>query len=111
MSRLAAARASSRPKNPPGGAHKLTQADQISTAGAARSTTLPHTELAEIVLDESGYTEMWQHDKSPEAPGRLENLKELVRSMEEFETCRASSNTSRWSWMWRAPKARRWSPS
>jgi DNA helicase II / ATP-dependent DNA helicase PcrA len=46
---------------------------------------LPHTELAEIVLDESGYTEMWQHDKSPEAEGRLENLKELVRSMGEFE--------------------------
>jgi DNA helicase II / ATP-dependent DNA helicase PcrA len=46
---------------------------------------LPHTELAEIVLDESGYTEMWQHDKSPEAEGRLENLKELVRSMGDFE--------------------------
>ncbi len=46
---------------------------------------LPHTELAEIVLDESGYTEMWQNDKSPEAQGRLDNLKELVRSMGEFE--------------------------
>jgi DNA helicase-2/ATP-dependent DNA helicase PcrA len=47
--------------------------------------TLPHNELAEIVLDESGYTEMWKRDKSAEAAGRLENLKELVRSMEEFE--------------------------
>ncbi len=46
---------------------------------------LPHTELAEMILDESGYTEMWQNDKSPEAPGRLDNLKELIRSMEEFE--------------------------
>ncbi|MEQ1520416.1 MAG: UvrD-helicase domain-containing protein [Aestuariivirga sp.] len=46
---------------------------------------LPHTDLAEMILDESGYTEMWQHDKSPEAEGRLENLKELVRSMSEFE--------------------------
>ena len=46
---------------------------------------LPHTELAEIVLDESGYTRMWQEDTSPQAPGRLDNLKELVRSMEEFE--------------------------
>jgi DNA helicase II / ATP-dependent DNA helicase PcrA len=46
---------------------------------------LPHTELAEIVLDESGYTEMWQRDRSADAAGRLENLKELVRSMEEFE--------------------------
>jgi DNA helicase II / ATP-dependent DNA helicase PcrA len=46
---------------------------------------VPHTELAEIVLDESGYTEMWQKDRSADAAGRLENLKELVRSMEEFE--------------------------
>src|ERR1039457_6235997 len=44
-----------------------------------------HTALAEIVLDESGYTEMWQKDRSADAAGRLENLKELVRSMEEFE--------------------------
>ena len=47
--------------------------------------SLPHTELAEIILDESGYTEMWQKDRSADAAGRLENLKELVRSMEEFE--------------------------
>ncbi len=47
--------------------------------------TVPHTELAEIVLDESGYTEMWQKDRSADAAGRLENLKELVRSMEDFE--------------------------
>jgi DNA helicase-2/ATP-dependent DNA helicase PcrA len=46
---------------------------------------LPHNELAEIILDESGYTEMWQKDRSADAAGRLENLKELVRSMEEFE--------------------------
>ncbi len=51
----------------------------------AQKDTLPHTELAEIVLDESGYTEMWQKDRSADAAGRLENLKELVRSMEEFE--------------------------
>ncbi len=44
-----------------------------------------HSELAEIVLDESGYTDMWQKDRSAEATGRLENLKELVRSMEQFE--------------------------
>ena len=51
-----------------------------------RLDTLPHTELAEIILDESGYTEMWQADRSADAPGRLENLKELVRSMEEFDS-------------------------
>jgi DNA helicase-2/ATP-dependent DNA helicase PcrA len=50
-----------------------------------QSETLPHTELAEIVLDESGYTEMWQKDRSADAAGRLENLKELVRSMQDFE--------------------------
>ncbi|MEM1287811.1 MAG: UvrD-helicase domain-containing protein [Pseudomonadota bacterium] len=46
---------------------------------------MPHTELAEVILDESGYTQMWQEDNSPQAPGRLENLKELIRSMDEFE--------------------------
>ncbi|MEW6768796.1 MAG: UvrD-helicase domain-containing protein [Pseudomonadota bacterium] len=51
----------------------------------AQRDVMPHTELAEIVLDESGYTEMWQKDRSADAAGRLENLKELVRSMEEFE--------------------------
>jgi len=44
-----------------------------------------HTELAQIILDESGYTAMWQNDKTPEAPGRLENLKELVKALESFE--------------------------
>ncbi|GGD40470.1 ATP-dependent helicase [Sinisalibacter lacisalsi] len=44
-----------------------------------------HVELAEQILDESGYTGMWQADKTPEAPGRLENLKELVKALEEFE--------------------------
>jgi DNA helicase-2/ATP-dependent DNA helicase PcrA len=46
--------------------------------------TTPQNELAETVLDESGYTQMWRDDKTPEAAGRLENLKELVRAMEEF---------------------------
>ena len=50
-----------------------------------KKDSMPHTELAEIVLDESGYTDMWQKDRSADAAGRLENLKELVRSMEEFE--------------------------
>ncbi|MFD1158211.1 ATP-dependent helicase [Roseovarius aestuarii] len=46
---------------------------------------ITHMELAEIILDESGYTEMWQNDKTPEAPGRLENLKELIKALEQFE--------------------------
>ena len=45
-----------------------------------------HTELAELILDESGYTAMWQADKSPQAQSRLENLKELVRFMHDFES-------------------------
>ena len=44
----------------------------------------PHHRLAETILEESGYVEMWQKDRTAEAAGRLENLKELVRSMEEF---------------------------
>lgn len=47
---------------------------------------LPHAELARQILDESGYTAMWQAEKSAEAAGRLENLTELVRAMEEYET-------------------------
>ena len=46
---------------------------------------LSHTEIARMVLDESGYATMWQNEKSPEAQGRLENLKELVSAMAEFE--------------------------
>jgi DNA helicase-2/ATP-dependent DNA helicase PcrA len=51
----------------------------------AEADRLSHTDLAQIVLDESGYTGMWQADTSPDAPGRLENLKELVVAMAEFE--------------------------
>jgi len=51
----------------------------------AQSEVTSHTDLAEVMLDESGYTEMWQKDRSADAAGRLDNLKELVRSMEEFE--------------------------
>ena len=45
-----------------------------------------HTDLARMVLDESGYTQMWQLDKSPDAPGRLENLTELVNAMQDFDS-------------------------
>jgi DNA helicase-2/ATP-dependent DNA helicase PcrA len=48
--------------------------------------TVRHTELAETILEESGYTAMWQAERTVEAAGRLENLKELVRSMDEFDT-------------------------
>jgi DNA helicase-2/ATP-dependent DNA helicase PcrA len=51
----------------------------------AQAPRANHAELAATVLDESGYTRMWQEDKSPEAPGKLENLKELVAALEEFD--------------------------
>ena len=81
-------------------AHELVETDELR--GKARtelkkllgdfdrwrteSRVIPHTELAEMVLDESGYTAMWQADKSAEAPGRLDNLKELVNAMDEFDS-------------------------
>ncbi len=53
--------------------------------GQVRAEADTHVELAEMILDESGYTGFWQNDKTPEAPGRLENLKELVKALENFE--------------------------
>jgi DNA helicase-2/ATP-dependent DNA helicase PcrA len=47
---------------------------------------MPPAELAGLIMDESGYTEMWKTHKSIEAPGRLENLREVVAAMAEFET-------------------------
>jgi DNA helicase-2/ATP-dependent DNA helicase PcrA len=52
----------------------------------AMKDQLPLPELVETVLDESGYTEMWHHDKSIDAPGRLDNLRELVHSVGEYES-------------------------
>ncbi|GBE42102.1 DNA helicase II [bacterium BMS3Bbin10] len=52
----------------------------------AMANTMPHTELAELILDESGYTAMWQNDKSPKAASRLDNLKELIRVMEDYDS-------------------------
>ncbi|MCS6922288.1 MAG: UvrD-helicase domain-containing protein [Elioraea sp.] len=45
-----------------------------------------HAVTVAAMLDESGYTEMWRKDSSPDAPGRLENLRELVRALADFET-------------------------
>ncbi|WP_417320209.1 ATP-dependent helicase [Emcibacter sp.] len=50
------------------------------------ATTENHVELLETVLEDSGYRAMWQNDKSPEAPGKLENLSELSRGMGEFDS-------------------------
>ncbi|MEL6299987.1 MAG: UvrD-helicase domain-containing protein [Pseudomonadota bacterium] len=80
--------------------HEVVQTDLLAGKARKSLTTLMaqferwrteagsmrHTELAEIILDESGYTAMWQADKSPQAQSRLDNLKELVRFMHEFES-------------------------
>jgi len=54
-----------------------------------RARDISHIELAETVLDESGYTDMLRNDKSPQAQTRLENLKELVQSMGQYDTLEA----------------------
>ncbi len=43
-------------------------------------------DLAELVLEESGYIEMWKNSKSPQAPGKIDNLKELIQAVSEFDT-------------------------
>jgi DNA helicase-2/ATP-dependent DNA helicase PcrA len=60
------------------------EGDQPKAGGGA-----PHAELARIVLEESGYTAMLQADRSAESAGRLENLAELARAMEEYESLQA----------------------
>jgi len=45
-----------------------------------------HTELAEMILDQSGYIDMWRSSKALEAPGRLDNVKELLVALEDFES-------------------------
>jgi DNA helicase-2/ATP-dependent DNA helicase PcrA len=55
----------------------------------AMADTLPHPELARIILEESGYIAMWQADKSVEADGRIENLIELTRAMEDYPSLTA----------------------
>ena len=53
---------------------------------AWRADSLPPYQLVEHILEESGYMDMLTADKSVESQGRKENLKELSRSMEEFES-------------------------
>jgi DNA helicase-2/ATP-dependent DNA helicase PcrA len=60
-------------------------ADIARWRAAAARPDADHVALAQTILDESGYSAHWQNDKSVEAPGRLDNLKELVRALNEFE--------------------------
>ena len=49
------------------------------------STGMPPAELINLVLKESGLIDMWKADKAPDAPGRVENLKELEVALEDFQ--------------------------
>src|SRR6201994_402903 len=71
---------------PPKARKALTELAANFARWTSTALVVPHTELAEMVLDESGYTDMLKADKSAEAPGRLDNLKEFVRSMEQYES-------------------------
>ncbi len=55
----------------------------------SEAQNIKHTELAERILDESGYTQMWRDNKDAKSAGRLENLKELIQAMGEFDTLEA----------------------
>ncbi len=46
---------------------------------------MPPGELTEVILEESGYTDMWQASKDAKAPSKLENLKELIVALEPFD--------------------------
>ena len=52
----------------------------------ASASSMPPARLAETVLDESGYAGMWNASQTIQAPARLENLKELVAEMENWES-------------------------
>ncbi len=56
---------------------------------SAKVDVAPHEELAQTILEESGLIDMWKAEGSVDAAGRLENLKELVRSMGDFPTLAA----------------------
>lgn len=64
---------------------KLTAALDLFDHWRTLAVGIDHLELTETVLDESGYTDFWRNSKKPEAPGKLENLKELVTGMSDFD--------------------------
>lgn len=82
------------------GARRLVETDELKPAvrrallsfftqldlWRTRVHEVPASDFVKLVLEESGYVEMWQNDKSPDSNGRLENLKELVSAIAEFET-------------------------
>ncbi|MEL6956871.1 MAG: 3'-5' exonuclease, partial [Pseudomonadota bacterium] len=60
--------------------------DQINMWRDRLANGMPAPELLEVILEESGYTDMLQKDRSPQSQTRLDNLKELIRAVSEFDT-------------------------
>ena len=60
--------------------------DQINMWRDKLAGGMPHTELAETMLEESGYTDMLLKDRSPQAQTRLDNLKELINAIGQFDS-------------------------
>jgi len=67
---------------------RQTLADLMQQFEGWRNTIddIPHPELADQILQGSGYLQMWKDDKSVEAQGRVENLNEMISAMAEFES-------------------------
>ncbi len=83
---MAAARLIETDELKPAARRALTAILELFRNWRAMADGIAHTDLAETILDESDYTAFWQASKKPEAPGKLENLKELIVAMEEFES-------------------------
>jgi len=66
---------------------QMAHAGALGSAGSGEEAHI--ADLTKTILDESGYTAMWQAERTPDAPGRLENLKELISALEEFGTLQA----------------------
>nr|WP_300390331.1 UvrD-helicase domain-containing protein [Henriciella sp.] len=60
--------------------------DQINLWRDRLNNGMPHHELAQVILDESGYTDMLQKDRSPQSQTRLDNLKELIHALGQFDS-------------------------
>jgi len=71
------------------GRHALERFIAMVERWTGETANLPPRDLTELVLDESGYTDYWKNSKSPKAPGKLDNLKEVVQAVSEYETLEA----------------------
>ena len=63
--------------------------DQVNMWRDRLNNGMPHHELAQVVLDESGYTDMLQKDRSPQAQTRLDNIKEFIHALGQFDSLAA----------------------